>query len=522
MPAKKQEPIIGVQLDLKGLVHRPDYWPTCIADLAGRGINTVLVEYEDVFPFEGVDVAADPSVTWSMRTLKRFQAAAKKHNVRIIPLQQCLGHLEYVFRWDRYRRFALDRKYPSTLKLSSTKGRALVRDMLEQVIAAHPGSDMIHLGMDEGRLGNDGDVFAIFLDHLRDLLDVVEAYGRTAVVWSDMLEDHFRALPLDEFRERVIFMPWDYGTRGKRTAAARIGGFRVSRAWLNEPANPDAPPIAPGQKFVEDLPADAKKLIEPHRNGKWFRPLPQVDLWTQQGMRVIGGTAIRSSSHGPMLPRYHEQRENIRTWADAIARTKQMGLIATSWARGTTFCPPNFPIEAAWPLVDELVDAMQPKRRRKPFWPGVPGKTARRIIDSLGRCRVDWSIEGDLAAEMKALRPKVKEHRYEWDSIALLARVVELRRCAEYALAEVDYFHANTRPVDSEWQRRLNDQASVLRDIKAMRQAVKAHFAKRYHGDAFAEWLRDLFDHHETRLRAARDVSKKKKADARAAGSRLP
>jgi hypothetical protein len=75
---------------------------------------------------------------------------------------------------------------------------------------------------------------------------------------------------------------------------------------------------------------------------------------------------------------------------------------------------------------------------------------------------------------------------------------------------EVDYFHANNHPVDAEWQRRLDDQARALKELAAMRKEVCTHFAKRYHGAAFEEWLRDLFDLHVSKLEGAQDTCRAK------------
>ena len=56
--------LIGVHLDLKGMNFKPSYIPQYLADLATQGVNAVLVEYEDIFPFQGIDIAYDKTVVW--------------------------------------------------------------------------------------------------------------------------------------------------------------------------------------------------------------------------------------------------------------------------------------------------------------------------------------------------------------------------------------------------------------------------------------------------------------------------
>src|SRR5262245_37316997 len=110
-------PIIGVHLDLKGTMFKDSYIPQLLRDLASQKVNAVLVEYEDVFPYDGLDIAYDRKTRWSKATLKRFLAEAKKNHIEVIPLVQCLGHLEYVLGYDRYRKYAENYKYPSTIKV---------------------------------------------------------------------------------------------------------------------------------------------------------------------------------------------------------------------------------------------------------------------------------------------------------------------------------------------------------------------------------------------------------------------
>lgn len=523
-----KRPIVGVHLDLKGVMFKPAYFPQLMADLAGQGINTILVEYEDIFPFKGIDIAWDDGVTWSGATLKKFLAAAAKHNLDVIPLQQCLGHFEYIFRWHRYRKFALDPKYPSTVDLTNPKAVALIGDMLRQVLTAHPTGKYIHLGMDEAHAlvahckANKLDVVEVFLNHLARLCDICEEFGKTPIIWSDMLEDYMneRSLRLfSAFRDRVVLCPWDYGSAGETVGAGRITGFRVSKRWLDEADNADAPTIGAGNAFIEDMSPVVRKLVQPYLHGKdrpVFTPMFQADLWGKLGFKVLGATAIRCSTNLATFPLYNKQTANIQTWGRAIKRTGQLGLVGTSWARGTSWCPPGFSIDLTWPLIGEVAKAMGVKPAT--YFKGIEPRTVDRIIKTLGRCRADWRLEGQIIDEMDKLAPRLKGaagHRYEWESIAHMARVMQWQRRAEYNVLEVDYFVANIRPVDSEWQRRIDEQNATIRDGDKLRGRVRAHFARRYHGDAFNEWIADLFDLHVQRIRDGQRVCRQKLQDSR-------
>lgn len=520
MGQQSDRTIVGIHLDLKGTAFKPAYIPALLRDLAGQKINTVLLEYEDVFPFEGMRLACDPASVWSRGLVRRFQREAERNGIEVIPLQQCLGHLEYLFRWERYARLAQHRPYPSTLRLSSREGRRLVLGMLGQVLDAHPGSRYVHLGMDEAHgLVQAADeagrpVAELFVEWLLELVELVEARGKTPVIWSDMLEDHFARELFEPIRDRVILNCWDYISQGRQGARGRICGWRTSREWLDEPENPAAPPLGMGTRYFEDLPPAVKRLVAPYRKGRLIDSLFQVDMWTQLGYRLIGATAVRISADGPVLPLYHSRQANIRSFADAIRRNGQLGLIGTSWARGTTFCPPNFSIDLAWPNVSVLSEAMGLKPAA--FFPGAPRGRVATLVRRLGRCRQDWSLEAGIAKELDEIEPSVTAHRHEWKSLRLMTRVLALHRRADFCVLEVDYFRAAGRPVAAEWDRRLREQRAVLSELAALKREVRAHFGRRYEGLHFEEWLADLFDAHAERLRRCGAFCRAKRAEARA------
>jgi len=513
-------PIIGVHLDMKGVVFKPSYIPALMRDLAAQGVNAVLMEYEDIFPFEQMDIAFDRNSVWSRQTLKRFRAEAAANGIEIIPLQQCLGHLEYLFRWKQYAEFAEDRKYPSTLNISDARGKALIKEMLRQMLAAHPESRYIHLGMDEAhglhqaaeRLHRP--VLELFVEWLKELLEVTEAAGVTPIIWSDMLEDHFLPGLFDDIKARVVLCHWDYASQGERGRMGRILGWRMSKEWLREPENPEAPAIGMGTQYFEDLPEATQQMIARYRHGREIDSFFPVYLWAELGFRVLGATAIRASGHYATLPNYRKLYGNIRGFAQAIARSGQLGLIGTSWARGTTFCPPGFPIEVAWPAVTALAEAMG--ATPAPFFAGIPRETVELLLAQLSRCKDDWSIEEAVAQEMARLAPQLTAHEHEWTCLQLMARTLSLHRQVQFANLEVDFFLAAGRPVTPEWQRRLDDQQRLLKALKALRRETKRHFSKYEGGVHFEEWLADLYDVPAHKLQQSAAISKTFMARAKA------
>jgi len=525
MSRKSTDPIVGVHLDFKGMMFKPSYIPHLLKDLASQKVNTVLVEYEDIFPFEGIEIARDKSAVWTKATLRRFLKTAKDNGIEVIPLVQCLGHLEYVLAWPKYKKFSAD-TYPSTIDVANPKAVALIKDMLQQVIDAHPDSRIIHLGMDEAhglhvtakRMKRP--VLDVFMQHLETLLPIVEAAGKQPYIWTDMVQDHFSPQFIKTLRDRNVLMGiWDYTqTPGDWLPTARFDGQRVSKQWLKDLKNPEAPLIQPNTQFAEDCAPAIRKLIKPHQKGRLFRRHLQLDIFTKLGMPCVPVSALRASSNGEVLPPYHGMTTNIQGWGKAVKRCRAQGQIASSWARGTTWCPPNYCIDLSWPLIAELAKCMGKKPAR--FWPDIPAKTVDRIVHALGRCRDGLNAEDEIAAEIESLAPKVKIHKHEWIALGLMARVLQLHKRTDFNILEVDYFYANDRPTPEEWQRRINEQTQTLADIAKLRERVRKHFEKRYRGEAFEEWLRHLFDLRVDRLRACRQTCRDRKQRSRVTYSR--
>jgi len=513
--------IIGAHLDLKGVQPGEEYLSQYLQDLADQGYNTLLVEYEDIFPFaKPIDVALDRPTVWSRRGLERFLTKAKQCGIEVIPLQQCLGHLEYVFRWPDYLKFAENKDYPATLRLGEPDAKAFIQSMLRQVLEAHPDSRYIHLGMDEAKhlaesplVQQHGSVLKLYVAWLEELCDLVEEHGKTPVIWSDTIEDYYApGSGLEALSERVVLMIWDYESRGERVVSARVpGGHRVSRAWQKRIGAEDAPVITSETKFIEDLPPVIRRALASYCRDGYWETFWQVDFFTRIGFRILGGTTVRKSSHGAVMPDYAGMFENMAAWADAITRNRQLGLVATSWERGTTFCPPNYNIDLSWPGLRSMSEILGAKP--KPFWPGISSRQLAALLTKLSRCRQGWPLEATVLEEMGRLEPKLRgPHRHEWQSLRLMLQVSQLHKRLDFVAEEVDYFHADHRLPVTEYDRRLREQSEGQADLKELRRALQEHFRQRYRGKALDEWIRYLFDRHAESLKSCTAECRQRRA----------
>jgi hypothetical protein len=226
----------------------------------------------------------------------------------------------------------------------------------------------------------------------------------------------------------------------------------------------------------------------------------RADVWHSLGFEVWGTSAARTSGDFHILPDYNARFSNVRAWNEKLHSGAVSAHIVSSWARGTTFCPPIVAFDATWPILQEA--ARTANKSALTFFTGIEELKVRLIFESLGRCKKDWRLETEIADQMDALAPQVQTHRWEWQGIALLARALAWHRLAAAVQDEVEYFAAAQNLIDSEWQRRLDEQETVARSGKELKARLHAHFAERYYGAAFEEWLRDVFDAPTARMLA--------------------
>jgi hexosaminidase len=72
----------------------------------------VLLEWEDMFPYEGVLEVARNANAYSKEDIRNILRWAQEANLDIIPLVQTFGHLEWVLKLEQFAKFRQVDKYP--------------------------------------------------------------------------------------------------------------------------------------------------------------------------------------------------------------------------------------------------------------------------------------------------------------------------------------------------------------------------------------------------------------------------
>src|SRR5690349_3888505 len=93
--------IIAVHLDLKGVPPTFGRLLELLPIFAAAGYNAILVEWEDMFPWV-MDKRFRNETAYTADEVRRFHAEAARHKLEIIPLVQCLGHMETPLQFPEY------------------------------------------------------------------------------------------------------------------------------------------------------------------------------------------------------------------------------------------------------------------------------------------------------------------------------------------------------------------------------------------------------------------------------------
>lgn len=485
-------------LDLKGIQYRPDYYLSYFQNLKHLDYDAVLVEYENVFPFQTASVSIRSEEVWSSGFLAKFLKIAAAAEIEVIPLQQCLGHLEYAFQQPENQRHSIPGGELRNLDVTQPEARQWLKRLLVEMLEAHPASRFIHLGMDEAfdfgvcaeAVGQEP--LGLFLDYLEELCAVCESHGKTPLIWSDMLEDHIapeNIARLLSFRDRIILVPWNYAAGIRKESVVRFSGLRCSRQWLENPRNaPDpASPVADDLLYFEDWSPEIKKLTAEFQISPWLmEPLFQAAIWKRLGFTVWGGAGGSITQDRSVLPYYNWRTQNIRQWKESVERYQLDGLIITEWRRSNTSTVPNVLPDVVWPI---LAGAASAEGSARAFFPEVD--RVDDLIFKIGKCREDWSIEKSLVQEMT--KYQVQEHAYEWRTILLMLEVLLIHKEITRRDEQVGCYAGLGRANEIVWRKQRELVGNLRKPLLDLQLKLREHLEQRYHGQALEEWFYKVF-----------------------------
>lgn len=353
--------IHGIQLDLKYHMPNKRYMLDWLKRLPGYGINTLLVEYEDKFPFRKYPFLCDADA-FTEAELTEFLKTARGAGLQVIPLIQSLSHFEFALEHAQLAHLREAPNVPTMVCPAKPESVEFIKDLYREVLEFHRDDPLFHLGGDETwflgtcetckpRFEADGPI-AMWAEHLRKLLDFVIAAGKRPIVWDDIFWKDPEAIRRANLPKQTILHSWNYN--------------------ITSLMKKDA--------------GDGKDL----EFGGAADRLRQVDVYKAAGYDSVAGPCY---NYGQLFARHSVSLKNTAVWAQKVRQAGMLGMLNTNWA---VFHIPQQPLNilvaatgelCANPDTDVVGGAWQQAWLEKEF--GVPAEGVPEAFETLGRL---WEI----------------------------------------------------------------------------------------------------------------------------------
>jgi hypothetical protein len=299
-------PIRAVHLDLKGVPPTAARLLSLLSVYKAAGYNAVLVEWEDQFPWT-VDQRFRNETAYTPEQVLAFCTEAHRLDIEIVPLVQCLGHMETPLSIADYAKLREVPDRSDVLNPLAPGARELVEKMIDDVLKLVPSPKYFHLGGDEAwTFGTHPDTKAyiekhgkgaLYLHHVEPLLDKLHAWGIRPILWHDMML-HWDDEALKRLAQKADLMVWGYSGRVDQT--------------------------------------------------KGHHSLANFTKLKNAGLTLWGATAYKGGDgHDIDLPDAEVRQTNAQGYADVANQFDLQGICATGWSRYSTHRVQCEPIDAA-------------------------------------------------------------------------------------------------------------------------------------------------------------------------------
>lgn len=295
-----------VHLDLKGTPPTPERLLRLLEIFAAARYNSVLVEWEDSFPWT-FDERFRSETAYAPATIRKFVKTADRLGMEIIPLVQCLGHMETPLRLREYEHMREVSYDESVLNPLARGARELIGGMIDDVLTLMPNVRHFHLGGDEAwTFGTHPETKkyvakhgkgALYLHHVEPLINKLLKRKIRPLLWHDMMRD-WDSAALKRLAHKADLVVWGYGGH----------------------------PYTMMKHCNQDI----------------------IERFAGHNIPLWGATAYKGGDGADVdLPNAANREVNASAWVEVAKRHGFIGVIATAWSRYSTNGVQNEPIDGA-------------------------------------------------------------------------------------------------------------------------------------------------------------------------------
>jgi hypothetical protein len=465
----------AIHLDLKGLTPNAEGLKNFLAHVAQAKFNVILVEYEDRFPYECAPELRGPGC-FTKETLQDFLHGAERAGIKIVPLVQTLGHLEFLLKYDAYADMREVKEIPQQLCPSSSKALRLLDKMVKEIIQAHPKSPAIHIGGDEcWQLGscptcataagqNKLGKINLYLKHISRYARMVKSAKKEIWMWDDMLRCDISAEQKKMLPKGVNLVYWDYKSRD--------GQYRPTH-------------------------------------------LPHLEYYVASGWKVLGGSAASGAdAWNGDIPNYNHRMDNADWWAEAAEVNAPIsGHVVTAWTRYNSLNTPCDPLPVSWPPIFYAAERL---------WHGLGSSREsfdRRLMSAFFGLRSEQSeailafheaggnrpwLAGEILARLKRNARRNRDFFDLTECAATLRDLIRRRKDLFEQMASILPELENGKADHSATAKMKKQVAEIGADVERIRRDMNRLLGKYCHMDEVETYLADRFLVFERLEREAR------------------
>lgn len=224
--------VIAYHVDLRVQVMPIDSLKAMAKEVASLGFNTLIMEWEATYPYKKHNIISN-KYAYSRAELTDFINYSEGLGLDVIPLQQNLGHSEYILMHPRYAYLRADKKdYSQIDPTRLEQARELFTELYADMLSTHK-SQYVHIGGDETRIldcnrckkawGKDGEELGkskLYVNYMKMIAEIVTAQGKTPLLWADMILHHPEAIA--DMPKNVIYIDWNYGWDNDKFGATPV------------------------------------------------------------------------------------------------------------------------------------------------------------------------------------------------------------------------------------------------------------------------------------------------------------
>tara|TARA_Y100000780_G_C13669749_1_gene411919 strand:- start:312 stop:1937 length:1626 start_codon:yes stop_codon:yes gene_type:complete len=218
--------VVAYHVDLRVQIMPMPTLKALAKEIYALGFNTLIMEWEATYPYKQHSIISN-RYAYSREELTEFINYSEGLGLDVIPLQQSLGHAEYILMHERYAYLRADKRNLSQIDPTQLDAaRDFFTELYSDMLSTHQ-SQYVHIGGDETRIldckrcqekwGDDGEELGkskLYVEYMTMIAEIVIAQGKTPLLWADMILAHPDAIA--DMPKNVIYIDWNYGWKFDR------------------------------------------------------------------------------------------------------------------------------------------------------------------------------------------------------------------------------------------------------------------------------------------------------------------